>query len=137
MSDVCPNCGEKLKKGFTAKGTVELFTEKYIAIINNYFKKDAVAYCTLCGGKLWSQASFEINSKISELKSNLINKVNSIPIVTTHTPLGWNYDAIGIVTGQSTTGTGVFAELGSSITDFFGAQSGIYSDKLSMGIFLR
>lgn len=133
MSDACPNCGEKLKKGFTAKGTVELYSEKHITAINKYFNQNAIAYCTLCGGKLWSQAYFEINNKISELRSNLGNKAHLIPIVTTHTPLAWDYDAIGIVTGQSTTGTGVFADIGSSITDFLGAQSGIYSDKLSKG----
>jgi len=129
----CPSCGEKLKEGFTAKRTVALFSEKNTKIINKYFNKEAVAYCSRCGNDLWAQAFAEIKNKIHELKSGLYIKIDSIPIVTTHTPLNWDYDLLGIITGQSTTGTGVFAEIGSSITDFFGAQSGMYSDKLAKG----
>lgn len=133
MSDKCPNCGEKLKKGFTAKGTVALFTEKNTEIINKYFNKNAKAYCTRCGDELWAKASSEIKAKIKQLQDDISKRAYAIPIVTTHTPLAWDYDALGIVTGQSTTGTGVFAELGSGFTDFFGAQSNIYSGKLSKG----
>lgn len=38
-----------------------------------------------------------------------------------------------MVTGQSTTGTGVISEFTSSFTDFFGAQSGRYNQKLKAG----
>ena len=38
-----------------------------------------------------------------------------------------------MVTGQSTTGTGVVSEFTSSFTDLFGAQSGRYNKKLKAG----
>ena len=131
--DVCPNCGEKLKKGYTKKSVVYLIIDKYTELINKYFNKKAVAYCNRCGDDLWTQANSEIRDKISELRKAFYEKVNTIPILTIHTPLNWDYDALEIVSGQSTTGTGIIAELGASITDFFGAQSGLYSDKLSKG----
>lgn len=54
-------------------------------------------------------------------------------MVTTHTPLNWDYEIIGIVTAQTTTGTGVFAELSASISDFFGKQAHRYNSKLKEG----
>ncbi|HWB26830.1 MAG TPA: heavy metal-binding domain-containing protein [Chitinophagaceae bacterium] len=59
--------------------------------------------------------------------------IDAIPVVTTHTPLNWDYDILGLVTGQSVTGTGVVSEISSSITDFFGMQSIRYNNKLKVG----
>jgi len=47
--------------------------------------------------------------------------------------LKWNYKVLGMVTGQTTTGTGVLTEFTSSFTDFFGVQSGRHNKKLKDG----
>nr|ARK13448.1 hypothetical protein A6C57_25640 [Fibrella sp. ES10-3-2-2] len=56
-----------------------------------------------------------------------------IPVVFIQNPLGWEYEVLSMVTGQSTTGTGVFSEFAASMTDLFGMQSGRYNAKLKAG----
>jgi len=41
--------------------------------------------------------------------------------------------AIGIVTAQSTTGTGIWSDFTSFFTDTFGAQSTVYNEKIAAG----
>ena len=48
-------------------------------------------------------------------------------------PFGWEYDSLALVTAQSVTGTGIFADIGSIFTDAFGAQSGMYVSKIQQG----
>jgi uncharacterized protein YbjQ (UPF0145 family) len=47
--------------------------------------------------------------------------------------MDWRFTPLGLVTGQSVTGTGVFSEFASSWTDFFGAQSKAYNQKIAGG----
>jgi uncharacterized protein YbjQ (UPF0145 family) len=47
--------------------------------------------------------------------------------------LYWDYGVAGLVTAQSTTGTGVFSEFTSTFTDMFGAQSKVYNEKIRAG----
>ncbi|MEP6645792.1 MAG: heavy metal-binding domain-containing protein [Saprospiraceae bacterium] len=63
------------------------------------------------------------------IKSNL----DIMPVVSTHLPLGWEYDIIGMVTAQSVSGTGIFTEGSSAVDDFFGTQSVALSNKLKGG----
>jgi uncharacterized protein YbjQ (UPF0145 family) len=70
-------------------------------------------------------------------KKNLTNQMQKLitimPVISIHTPLNWDYQVIGMVNGQSSTGTGVITEFTSSFTDFFGAQSGRHNEKLKAG----
>jgi uncharacterized protein YbjQ (UPF0145 family) len=59
--------------------------------------------------------------------------IPKMPIVTIQNPYGWKYKIKGMVTGQSTTGTGVISEFASGFTDFFGMQSGRHNDKIRAG----
>jgi uncharacterized protein YbjQ (UPF0145 family) len=69
----------------------------------------------------------------SEVSHNLQKNISVVPVVSTHSPLNWDYDILSMVTGQSTTGTGVISEFSSSFTDFFGVQSSRFNKKLKAG----
>jgi len=56
-----------------------------------------------------------------------------VPLASLHSPAGWEYETLGLVTGQSTTGTGMFSDVASAFTDLFGTQSKTYNSKLRNG----
>jgi len=127
----CPNCGSTIKSGLIS--SVTLLEKAAIAVINEYHTDKHDAYCTKCGMKLFEKYSEQLKAEKTNLTSNLGKKLHLIPIVSCHTPLHWDYMSIGIVTGQSVTGTGAFAEFASAWTDFLGKQSGAYNDKIRGG----
>ena len=129
--DTCQNCNSKLKVGVL--GTNQLLMEGAVKIINSLDDQNAECYCNKCGDKLLTNATAQLKSKIGKLNEGLLLLSQHIPILSTHSPLNWDYDSIGIITGQSTTGTGVISDFTSGITDFFGAQSGAYNTKLAEG----
>ncbi len=129
--DTCQNCNSKLKVGVL--GTNQLLNEGAVKIINSLDDQNAECYCNKCGDKLLTNATDQLKSKIGKLNEGLLLLSQHIPILSTHSPLNWDYDSIGIITGQSTTGTGVISDFTSGITDFFGAQSGAYNKKLAEG----
>ncbi|WP_455168879.1 heavy metal-binding domain-containing protein, partial [Aegicerativicinus sediminis] len=90
-------------------------------------------YCQKCGNDLLSESSEKMKAEIAHYRKQLDKAIFQIPVVTTHSPHGWDYKTIGIVTGQSTMGTGVLTELTSSITDAFGVSSGRHNTKLKKG----
>jgi len=127
----CPNCQAVIKKGVLK--TNELFDEKKIRIINNYTDNTSKAYCNKCGDSLYRIARKKIQKKITSVNVSLKEKSKHVVILTTHTPINWDYRALGIVTAQTTTGTGVLSEFTSDFADFFGAQSGAFNKKLAKG----
>jgi uncharacterized protein YbjQ (UPF0145 family) len=49
------------------------------------------------------------------------------------TPQDWKYETIELISAQTVTGTGVFTEIASNWTDFFGMESGKYNEILKSG----
>ena len=127
----CPNCKAELKGGLLS--STKLLNETQVGIINEYHDKKAEGYCTKCGNGLYDQYHKTLSTERSNLTNYLKSKIAYVPVVSTHSPLNWDYKVLGMVTGQSTTGTGVISEFTSSFTDFFGAQSGRYNQKLKAG----
>lgn len=128
---VCPNCQAVIKQGMFKEN--ELLEEKIVMIINKYTDNSSEAYCNKCGDSLYTMAKKKIQAKIASINHSLVDNSRQVVILTTHSPIGWDYIALGIVTAQTTTGTGVLAEFTSDFTDFFGAQSGSYNKKLAKG----
>ena len=131
--NVCPNCGWE----FT-KINKEVTNRYIIQKINNYYDdKNYDSYCEMCSSKLL-KGIIDRNSNRDARMKNLISKIGSIenyliknmPIVTTHTPYNWKYKTVGIVTGLANMGTGIFSDVGSTITDFLGIQSNLYNSKI-------
>lgn len=126
----CPNCNSSLSNKF--KGN-KLLSKNKIYLINLYHNPTSDAYCKNCGESLFNEYFESYKMELKQL-TNYIKKFYSyIPIITSLPPENWNYKIINIVTGQSTTGTGVFAEFTSSVTDFFGLQSNAYNNKIKSG----
>ena len=128
---ICPNCRAQLKSGILS--STKLLEDYQIAIINEYSDSKADGYCSKCGKVLYDKHLNKLQSERGNLTNYLKNKIGSVPVISTHSPLNWDYKVLGMVTGQSTTGTGVISEFTSSFTDFFGAQSGRYNQKLKGG----
>ena len=131
MEGVCPNCNSVIKKGLTK--SVTLFSSKQNTFVKEFVKTDAKEFCSRCGRQLFDQAQNALMSEINGINDQLGKLVNFIPVISIHMPHKWDYEVIGMVTGQATTGTGVFAEFASSFTDFFGTQSKTYNKKLMHG----
>ena len=127
----CPNCGAQIKSGLLS--SVSILENHAVKVINELHDKISEAYCTKCGIKLYETYSDTIRNEKDKLNDTIRKRIDSIPIVSTHSPLNWDYAIMGIVTGQSTTGTGIIAEIASSWTDFFGRQSGMYNEKIKQG----
>ncbi|RCS28531.1 hypothetical protein DUT90_00060 [Polaribacter sp. WD7] len=127
----CPNCQSAIKIGIMSSNA--LYTKMHTAIINEYNEPKAEGYCSKCGKELYEKYSNQIASERKNLTNQMQKLINNIPVISVHTPMNWDYQVIGMVTGQSSTGTGVITEFTSSFTDFFGAQSGRHNEKLKAG----
>lgn len=131
MEDTCENCSKVIKDSvFKSNNRLD---SKKIKTINLYETDKKTSYCDSCGTEKYLIASERLGKEKSKLKKALEKNITSIPILTTHHPQKWEYESLGVVTGQSTTGTGIVSEFTSSFTDFFGAQSGAFNKKLSKG----
>ena len=128
---VCPNCKTELKSGLIS--SVSLLSANKIAIINECHDEIADGYCNKCGKELYLKYQSQLSTEKNKLSSQIQLLISNIPVISTHSPLNWDYDILEMVTGQSTTGTGVLTEFTSSFTDLFGAQSGRHNQKLKAG----
>lgn len=127
----CPNCKTVLKGGLISK--VKLLSDSKVKVINEYSEQKSEAYCNKCGDKLYAEFIPKLNEEVDRLSQQIKKIVNTVPIISIHSPKDWNYQVIDMVTGQSTTGTGVITEFTSSFTDIFGVQSGRHNAKIRKG----
>ena len=127
----CPNCTVQIKSGILSNN--RLLTKQETEIIQYYFQNDIGGYCQKCGNDILTESSNKMKTEIEHYQKMLERAIVQIPVITAHSPHGWDYKTIGIVTGQSTMGTGVLTELTSSITDAFGTSSGRHNTKLKRG----
>ncbi|NEM98210.1 YbjQ family protein [Pontibacter burrus] len=127
----CPACKSKIGSGLFSGHS--LADEKLVPFINEFSKYKHPAFCSNCQFSALDEAKKNWNAELRSIRTDLEQLIKIIPIVTIHTPVNWQYETLGIVTGQTTTGTGVFSEVASSFTDFFGGQSGAYNEKLKNG----
>lgn len=130
QNNVCSNCSSQIKTGVFSENII--LSNNEIAIINEYSEKKS-SYCTKCGTNLLNESKLKIIKEKNELLRSIEPLMDSIPVISSQSPFRWEYEIIGMVTGQSTTGTGIFSEFKSSFSDFFGAQSGSYNAKLKHG----
>jgi len=133
MSDisVCPNCQTEIKGGVFKSN--DLLLQKSIDVINFYSDNPQNGYCGNCGKDLYKNAELKMDAEKESLKKILNQLIHFVPVISTHSPFNWDYSIIGMVTGQSATGTGVITEFTSSFTDLFGAQSSRHNQKLQQG----
>ena len=143
----CENCDTELKSGLFKSN--QLLNSDAITLINKELNLDSKIYCNFCGDRLYKDAIEVKNKKLAiknkkinniieilkhraELINNYLNKnIKNIPVITTHTPHKWEYTSLELVSGQLVTGTGLVSEIFSDFTDFFGAKSNSFTEKIS------
>ena len=92
------------------------------------------ATCPNCGRNLdGGPPTPRVEERRLAILNLLLANIADMPLLTLQVPLRWDYNPIGLVTAQSVAGTGLFAEIGSSVTDFFGLRSEMYRDKIRQG----
>ncbi len=126
----CPNCTKKLNSLMVPKYIVKQTTTDFI---NSFHEPQAQAYCNDCAEKLIRNYQEANDNKKQTLLEDLKKALHVIPIVTTHSPLNWQYEILGMVSAQSVSGTGFLTEITSSWTDITGGQSSSMASKLSSG----
>ncbi|QJB32309.1 heavy metal-binding domain-containing protein [Chitinophaga oryzae] len=127
----CPNCGAKIKDGvFGSNSLMSDIKSELIAEVNNTPK---ITGCGKCLYDTYEQAFIKFMENRKNLQDEILEQIKNIPVITMHCPFNWDYKILGLATGQSTTGTGLFTEVGASWTDFFGMQSQAYNKKIAGG----
>jgi uncharacterized protein YbjQ (UPF0145 family) len=127
----CPNCSTEYKKTLFSSNLP--YNQKGIELIHAFTTSKATGYCQKCGDTLVDQARANARASRASFQEIVQRNIPSIPILSLQAPASWQFRPITLVSGQSVTGTGVFSEFASSWTDFFGAQSNAYNQKISNG----
>lgn len=110
-----------------------LLEHEKVAIINEYHEEKADERCNKCGSGLYAVCYKKLVDEKASLLAQIEKLLAAVPVISLQVPLNWDYQVRGLVTGQSTTGTGVISDFTSSFTDFFGTQSNAYNSKLKSG----
>ncbi|AYQ31463.1 heavy metal-binding domain-containing protein [Runella sp. SP2] len=127
----CPNCNTKLNSALF--NPIYILGENQTRLINLFRQANASAYCSKCGKDLYEKVLYEYKDEKIKLQKSIEELFGCIPVITLQSPSNWEYEVVDMVTGQSTTGTGVFSEFSSSFNDLLGTQSGSYNRKLRFG----
>ena len=120
---ICPHCNKKLDGLMKSKFIIEQSTTDFI---NKFSLSPSEAYCSGCSEPLVEKCKADLSTLVKE-------SIRVIPIVTTNSPLQWDYEVLGMVTGQSITGTGMISEFASSWSDLIGGQSNSLGEKIAHG----
>ena len=135
----CPNCNAEIREAFFGVENL-LISNTRTELINHFLKRSSLGYCTKCSKILLEEAAKEYKNVIGDLRDRKerISKrtadlIDKVPLVTLQYTQDWKYTSLEIVTAQAVIGTGVIAEIASNWTDFFGAQSSMYNEKLKKG----
>lgn len=122
----CPNCGKSLKGFF---GSVLILQSK-VNFINKHLNENKEAYCSNCSGPLLNRIADNFRKQKDEIENRLKQIIHFIPVTTCPAPVMWEYEVIGMVTAQTTSGTGFVTELSRSFNDFFGSSSNATNQKI-------
>lgn len=124
--DRCPNCDKSLN-GFLS---ADLLLQSKVDFINKHLKENAPAYCTKCSKPLLNKIAQTFRQQKKEIETRLEQIIHHIPVISSPAPVKWDYEVIGIVTAQTTSGTGFATELSRSFNDFFGTTSNSTNQKI-------
>ena len=117
--DKCPNCDKSLNGFFSA----DLLLESKVKFINKHLKQEKEAYCTNCSKPLLKKIADTFRQQKSDIEKRLQQIIHFIPVMTSPSPVNWDYEVLGMVSAQTTSGTGFATELSRSFNDFFGSGS--------------
>lgn len=125
--DKCPNCGKSLH-GFLSS---DLLLPSKIDFINKHLEQSNPAYCTVCAAPLLAKIAQKFKAQKAEIEKRLREIIHVVPLMSSPAPVKWDYEVIGLVNAQTTSGTGFATELSRSFNDFFGSGSSATNKKIS------
>ena len=123
----CPNCGKSLN-GFLS---ADLILKSKAEFINKHLKLNSEIYCTSCSKPLLNKIAQNFNAQKSQIENRLKEIIHYIPVISSPAPIKWDYEVIGLVSAQTTSGTGFATELSRSFNDFFGTGSNATNQKIA------
>jgi uncharacterized protein YbjQ (UPF0145 family) len=115
----CPTCNKSLKGIFSS----ELVTPTKTDFINKHLNLQNRAYCSSCSKKFIDKIAKSFLLQKKEIETRLEQIIHYVPVISSPAPIKWEYEIIGMVSAQTTSGTGFSAELSQSFNDFFGKTS--------------
>ncbi|MBE0645524.1 MAG: heavy metal-binding domain-containing protein [Bacteroidetes bacterium] len=125
--DNCPNCGKSLN-GFLS---ADLILQSKIDFINKHLKQEIAAYCTSCSKQPLAKIAQMFKAQKAEIEKRLKQIIHTIPVMSSPAPVKWDYEVIGLVNAQTTSGTGFATELSQSFNDLFGSGSAATNKKIA------
>lgn len=125
--DRCPNCNKSLN-GFLS---ADLLLQSKVDFINKHLNQKQEAYCTSCSKSLLNKIAQDFKQQKSDIEKRLQQIIHYIPVISSPAPVKWDYEVIGMVTAQTTSGTGFATELSRSFNDFFGTSSNATNQKIA------
>jgi uncharacterized protein YbjQ (UPF0145 family) len=127
----CTNCNTAFKAGMF--GSVSALPENVNLFIKEFTKTSSEGFCTKCGNELITTSKLRMSAEKNAINREMQQLCVEMPVISIQSPKDWDYEVLDIVSGQSTTGTGIISELSSSFNDFFGTQSKTLNSKLRQG----
>src|SRR5690606_17030336 len=129
MSEImsCPSCNAKFGGMFNSN---QLKSKDLTESLNFILNRKNEHYCNECAKSPIEEVKSVLENNKHTFREKIKEGISSVPTISIQAPPKWDFDVIGLVTGQSTTGTGILSELTSSFTDLFGTQSKTYNTKL-------
>lgn len=125
--DNCPNCSKSLN-GFLS---ADLLLQSKVDFINKHLNEKKEAYCTSCSKPLLNKIAQNFKQQKNDIEKRLQQIIHYIPVISSPAPVKWDYEVIGMVTAQTTSGTGFATELSRSFNDFFGTSSNATNQKIA------
>ncbi|WP_264542745.1 MULTISPECIES: heavy metal-binding domain-containing protein [Flavobacterium] len=126
----CPNCQVKMTGMFNNNF---LLSKDKNNLINVFSGNPETQYCNKCGEDLYLETRLLITTEKNNLLKEIEKLIFKIPVISIQAPLNWDYEILDMITGQTTTGTGVISEFTSTFSDIFGVQSERFNKKLKNG----
>lgn len=123
----CPNCDKSLKGFFSS----DLILPSKVEFINKHMQLSNEAYCTNCSPLLLSEIANNFRKQKGDIENRLQQIIHTIPVMSSPAPIAWKYEVIGMITSQTTSGTGFATELSRSFNDFFGSGSNATNQKIA------
>lgn len=124
MAEACAVCGKKMGGLLGLVSADETELQKY----RDMGQDIPTPICHACSLPYAQKARTELN--IPDKKPRAPAQVPDIPVYTFNPFPRPEYANLGMVTAHVALGTGPIAAIFSSISDFFGAESDIYDDKM-------
>ena len=124
--DKCPNCGKSVKGIFSG----ELLISSKVDFINKHLKTNEDGYCSNCSAPLLANIADYFRKQKGEIENRLKQIIHFIPVMTSPAPVKWDYEVLGMISAQTTSGTGFITELSRSFNDFFGSGSKTTNQKI-------